>query len=523
MNLVVPALIALVILMGLIAIVYDAIRNRSWNWGTITGAILLLLAASGYFYLAARLADRERAWRKQVAANERQIAQLLDASTSGESIAALRAKRDRWRRVQTFVDTWRGRSWQATEFQPPQGGKAGSIAVKMSSAEAAAAPINVGAELSIFDDANVQEGGKFLGIFRVLSVQTADTSCQIGLIAAESPLPPSDADKALWSRQYDNVTVYEHLPVDRWMAFQTLVGHAQDDGAAGAGDDDRWLPKPQKTPDDRLRRLEEMMQQPKHHDELIPEDEWQAEAAKLARGEIPPGSLWAVVEFENTVKYTPKEKFVLDEATGPAEAEATEGKEDKKEEEDEGPVGAPGEMSAPGEMIDPSAPRAAAKSFAKGSSAEFDYQTAVDLQDDKHWCRIKSVIYRRPLSDPYTALRGGDTSQGMFKIKYSLLNEIASIDRNIGRIASSSRSVGVQSENAAEEKGDLQTDIAEWDKDVASADRTATAFDRRLKAATLELGGLEAEIVDLGRQLRGAVAALTQTIDAAAPPPVRQR
>lgn len=515
MNLVVPALIALVILMGLIAI---GVGHRGWNWGTIAGAILLLLAAGGYFYLAARLADRERAWRTKVAANEKEIAKLLDASGSGESLVALRGKRDRWRRVQTFVDTWRGRSWQATEFQPPQGGKPGTIAVKMSSAEAAATPINAGAELSIFDDADVQEGGKFLGIFRVVSVQTAETSCQIGLVAAESPLPPSDADKALWSRQYDKVTVYEHLPVDRWVAFQTLVGHAQDDGGEGAGGDDRWLPKPQKTPDDRLRRLEEMMKQPKHHDEEIPEEEWQAEAGKLARGEIPPGSLWAVVEFENAVKYAPKGGFAVDD-TNDAPAPAAEEKPD----DDEGPVGAPGEMQAPGEMIDPNAPKGEARSFAKGATAEFDYQTAVGLQDDKHWCRIKSVIYRRPLTDPYTALRGGDTSEGMFRIKQALLGEIAAIERNMGRIASSSKNVAVQSERAAEQKGDLQDDLAEWAKDIAAAETTATAFDRRLKAATMELGGLEAEIVDLGRQLRGAVATLTQTIDAATPPPVLQR
>jgi len=509
MNIVVPALIALVILMGLIAI---GVGHRGWNWGTIAGAILLLLAAGGYFYLAARLADRERAWRTKVAANEKELAKLLDVSGSGDSLVALRGKRDRWRRVQTFVDTWRGRSWPATEFQPPQGGKPGTVAVKMSSAEAAATPIDAGAELSIFDDTDVQEGGQFLGIFRVVSVQTAETLCQIGLVAAESPLPPSDADKALWSRQYDKVTVYEHMPVDRWAAFQTLVGHARDEGG------DRWLPKPEKTPDDRLQRLEEMMKQPKHHDEVIPEEEWAAEAEKFARGEIPPGSLWAVVEFENAVKYTPKGGFAADDSND-APAPAAEAKPD----DDEGPAGAPGEMQESGQMIDPDAQRSEAKTFARGATAEFDYQTAVGLQDDKHWCRIKSVIYRRPLTDPYTALRGGDESEGMFRIKQALLGEIAAIERNRGRIATSSKNVAVQSERTAEQTKDLRDDLAEWAKDIAAAETTATAFDRRLKAATTELGGLEAEIVDLGRQLQGAVATLTQTIDAATPPPVLQR
>jgi hypothetical protein len=534
MDKIIPGLIALVILMGLIAIVSDAIRNRGWSWGTIAAALLLLAAASGFFYLAARLADRERAWRTKVAANEKQIDELRGSSP--ESIAGIRAKRNRWRRVQTFVDTWRGRSWRATGFAPPRGGRPGSIALKMSSADAAAAPIAVGAELSIFDDKDLQEGGKFLGIFRVQAVETADDSCQISLVATESPLPPSDVDKAAWSQDYDEVTVYEHLPVDRWMAFQTLSDHAKDDG--GSEDADGWLPKSHKTPDDRLQRLEDTMKHPKHHDEVIPEDEWQAEADKLARGQIPPGSLWAVVEFENDVTYSPREKkFVLGEAAAPAEAEATDGTEqknmkqegetEKKKEDDDdaGPVGAPGEMQ-PGQMIDPGGEKKEKEEtrvFTKGSTAEFDYQTAAALQNDKQWCRIKSVIYRRPLADPFTALRGGEESQGMYRIKQTLLNEIAAIERNIGRISASGKNVDMQSERVAREKGELEEDLVQWEEDVAAAGRAATAFDARFKAATLELGGLEAEIVDLGRQLRGAVAALTQTIDAAAPPPVRQR
>lgn len=524
MDKIIPGLIALLILMGLIAIVYDAVRNRSWSWGTVAAALLLLLAASGFFYLAARLADRERAWRTKVAANEKELDSLRGSSP--DSIAGIRAKRDRWRRVQTFVDTWRGRSWQATGFSPPRGGRPGTIELKMSSADAAAAPLAPGAELSIFDDKDLQDGGKFLGVFRAEAVETADASCKIRLASTETV--PSDADKALWSQDYDVVTVYEHLPVDRWMAFQTLSEHAKSDGgAAGADDAGGWLPKSQKTPDDRLRRLEEKINTPKHHDEVIPADEWRAEADKLASGEIAPGSLWAVVEFENDVQYLPKEKkFVLDGgAAAASETPPADGAEKKTEDDDDaGPVGAPGEMQAPGEMIVPGdGKKDEPRVFAKGSTAEFDYQTAAGLQDDKQWCRIKSVIYRRPLVDPFTALRGGDQSQGMIQIKESLRNEIAAIERNVAKISTSSKNVGLQSENTAKEKTELEEDLAQWEQDVAAAARAATAFDARFKAATQELGGLEAEIVDLGRQLRGAVAALTQTIDAAAPPPVRQR
>lgn len=538
MNLVVPALIALVLLAGLITIAAGNWRNRAWSWGTVTGAILVLLSAAGYFYLAARLADRERAWRSKVADDEAKIARIVQGSgpAAGDSLAELQAKRDRWRRVQTFVDTWRGRHWKASGFSPPRDGRPGTIAVQMPAAEGGTAPINVGAELAVFDDTNVEEGGQFLGVFRVLSVEAAkgDATCQVTMVAANAPTPPSDAEKAAWSRDYDNVTVYEDLPVDRWMAFQTLTGYATgadagaDQAPDKAGDAEPWMPRAAKTPDDRLRLLEERMKLPKAHDEAIPQDEWKAAADKLASGEIPQGSLWATVTFEENVRFTKKDKFVLDDGGAePAEAAPAEKKAD---DEDEGPVGAPGEMQQPGEMIAPEgsgdaagADRFATRRFPKGSQARFDYQTAAMLQDDKHWCRIDSVIYRRPLSDPFATLRGSTVSQGTFKIKQSLLTEIAAIERNTGRIDASRGNVDAQARGTEEERQQIDEDLQSWERDVAAARKAASAFDARLKAATLELAGLEAAIVDLGRELRGAVATLTQTIDAAAPPPARQR
>ena len=75
MEIVLLALIPLVLLAG---IVLFAVGNRGWNWGTITAAILVLLAATGYTFLAGMLAQRERAWRSFVAEYHAKLASERD-------------------------------------------------------------------------------------------------------------------------------------------------------------------------------------------------------------------------------------------------------------------------------------------------------------------------------------------------------------------------------------------------------------------------------------------------------------
>ena len=60
MQIVLLGLIPILLLAGIVAF---AVGNRGWNWGTIAAAILVLLAATGYTFLAAMLAQRERSWR----------------------------------------------------------------------------------------------------------------------------------------------------------------------------------------------------------------------------------------------------------------------------------------------------------------------------------------------------------------------------------------------------------------------------------------------------------------------------
>jgi hypothetical protein len=278
------------------------------------------------------------------------------------------------------------------------------------------------------------------------------------------------------------------------------------------------------------------------HDKPVPEDEWPQLGEKLAGGEILPGRYWAVVEFTKNVKFTKADTFTLDDA---AEAEPESGEDEDAEDEDAGepigaPIGAPvGEGADAGGGGEASGPEATAgavtkrfklKRFKEGEQAEFDLQTALELQNDKQWVRITSVTERRPLSDPFTAIRGSAFSakaadgqpvraEGIDAIRQGLLVEMASIAEATTRVKASHDNVDAQANAVAEEMKQLDRDRTSWAKDVAAATETAAAFDDRLRAATVELAALENSIVRLGKELTGAWATLTDTIDAAAPPP----
>jgi len=68
----------------------------------------------------------------------------------------------------------------------------------------------------------------------------------------------------------------------------------------------------------------------------------------------------------------------------------------------------------------------------------------------------------------------------------------------------------------ADEQKQLDSDLIKWGKDVAAATATASAFDDRFRAATIELAALETSIVRLGEELSDSWGVLTETIDAAA-------
>ncbi|MFM8891831.1 MAG: hypothetical protein ACKOTB_09475, partial [Planctomycetia bacterium] len=344
MDIVVVAVIGLIVLGGLVAI---GVGHRGWSWGTVVAAILLVMASAGYIYLAARLAERERSWRAVVKRNLTEIDRLTGgrgavAAPDGKTLPSLRLKRDRWQRALAFVDTWHGRSWEEAEFSPPQDGKPGTIGIAMASEESEQAPLDAGAEIAVFDDASIADEGRFLGLFRVQAVTAAKGAekAELTVVPASLPIPPDASETRLWNRDYEKVTVYESLPVDRWLAF-----HKTSDDAA-AGDDaeksaSRWMPQPRKTSgEDSLASLEEQMQKLGQHETQVPEDEWPKLGEQIAKGEASPGTYWATVEFKQPVKFTRKGRFTADDG---GSKEAAPEKDDAEDEE--------GEMGPPGAAI----------------------------------------------------------------------------------------------------------------------------------------------------------------------------
>jgi FtsZ-binding cell division protein ZapB len=558
MDVVPLAVIGLVALGGLVAI---AVGHKGWSWGTVVAAALLLCAATGYIYLAARLAERERAWRAVVSKNQAEIDKIVGSGMPGlaaepKSLAALQAARDRWARARDFVDTWHGRRWTEAKFTPPRGGKPGSISIDMPGEEAEAGPVDAGAEVAVFDQEDFGSGGRFLGLFRVVkatATQGAENAV-LSIVPASAPDAPGPAEIKHWTRNDVDVTVYESLPVDRWLGFhRTPIPAANAAGETPADAGTRWLPRPQKVAaDDLLESLEQEIDAVKRHGQTVPEDDWkalfqqvQAEQRKGADRTLTPGLYWATVEFTRNVKFTKKEKFTADDA--PPDAPAA-GEEEDDEDEDIGAPGAPIEPGAPiaGETLSGSAsplePTAGAatnrfkqRRYVAGELAEFDLETALELQDEKKWAKITAVVERRPLADPYTAIRGSRfepfedkdkkqvavTSEGIDALRRGLIIEMASIEEAILKVAASRANVDRQAEALAEQKRQIDDDQTGWQRDLEASAGVVRAFDERLKAATIELAAMESTIVRLGRDLDAVAAELTRAVDAVAPPPGR--
>lgn len=482
MEIVLLALIPLVLLAG---IVLFAVGNRGWNWGTITAGILVLLVATGYTVLAGMLAQRERGWRDIVAGYQAALARERDAlvpagggklvpDATKKSLTALADDKARWQRVRDRIDTWRGRHWEKATFESPTVNADGSVkAGKITIEDVGKITINPGAEVYLFDAAPVEESGRFLGAF---SVEAVDGSA----LAVVPSLPPSEADKTLWRAAREEVTVYEDLPVDRWMAFHRTV--AAENAAEAAGP--TALPEQRKSdPEEMLKHLEEQLAEVRQHAETVPEDQWATIGAELESGSILPGTYWATVEF--------KEAHAVPRATGdPVE-------------------------------------------FAAGQTATFDLETARNLQQDGAATMI-AVERRRPLADAQTAIQGTEYRlsgegadrptiriEGVAFIRRMLETDIAAVAATTARLQAAKASADGQLRLQTTEANDLETDRTKWQSDADSALRMAERFETRVTEAGAELAAVETAIVELGRELAGASALLVGTIDAQTPPPAR--
>lgn len=511
LHIVVLAIIGLAVLGGVLALL---VGNRGWSWGTVAAGVLVVIAATGYLYLAARILERERVWRELVTRYEAEILAVRDAKeirgpgsaptqiAAKKSIADLSDTRSRWARSLSRVETWRGRHWRATGFNPPKDGAAGTVvltaeepagggeppAAAPPAGEPAAAeptaprpPLNQGAEIAIFDELGVEEGGRFLGLFRV-SMVVVDAAARRTTLSVVPIADPDKHDLEAWSRPHDSVVVFENLPVDRWLGYYRTPGPAAE---PEKGD--------KETLEKLLASVERRLKEFDGHGEVV--DGEPAELRKrIESGEIPPGRYWAEVQFEADHELDPKVVERIKQVLQPE--------------------------------INHDDPRRARSSFEPGETAAFDLETALGLGDR---VKIIRVIDRRPLIDGATTLLGGTVvrgagddglrTDGVTALRRALEADIAALDREIGRLRAATASVGEENEVLSAEEADITDDLRHWKRDEAAAAATVAAFTGRLQAVSRRLAAEVKAIGALGLAVNDAVGRMATAIDAAAPPP----
>jgi len=499
MNIVVLAAIGLLVLVGLIAV---GLGHKRWNWGTVAAAFLVLVATTGYLYLAARVADRDRGWMRAVQRYETNIARARDAvqpsprgglaPIEGQlSLTALEAKRDRQRRALARVETWRSPGWENASFAPPKDATAtGQIDLPADGNDGESKPLQPGAHVFVFDMAKLEDGGRYLGEFRVTAVKYDDGTKRWTLTVAHTAAPDK-ADAEALAVRHDAVAVFEDLPVDRWLAFYRIAQEAE--AAAPA---EGVMPEPTKTPleqveaafkrDGETRRLvAEFVESVKTHDEFVPEGEWAAVATGVEKGTTLPGTYWGVVEFTAPHSFAAAEE--------------------------------PGE----GELVK--------REFETGEQAELDLATALELQKAEK-VKLVKIIRRRPLSDALARLHGtpipeneagvpGIRADGVAGLTERLRAEVADLARARRQLETSLESASTGITRANDVAGQLREDLESWKRDAAEATRLAGAFEQQLQRVTAARTDAERDVVQLGRDLTAVVTRLTAEIDRVAPPP----
>ena len=513
MNYLVLGLIAVVLLAGLIAF---GVGNKRASWGTIVAGLLVLLSAAGYLYVAARFAAYEWSWTTFVRSKQVQVALQEDAlvpdPTAGgrlkaapdaKPLAALVHDRDRWKRALERVETWRGRYWDKSSFQPPKAdGETGSVELPVAAVAAVAAaegeppaeaprqqpqpPIDPGATIYLFERVG-DDIGQYLGAFLVsASKYDADTSRFVLTVGQTAPRDAYDAEA--WKQNYDDVTVFENLPVDRWVAFSRIERPREGEAV---------MPQPTKISIDQVEALledrerqEQFLEEVEEHDSLAPDKEdWANLRRDLESGAKLPGEYWARVTF--------KEAHALAEG-----------------------------------LVDEDAKRI----FEVGEEAEFDLQTAFELEDDDK-ATIEGVRYRRPLRDAATmihgsrifsdradgdaALKDGMAAAGITTLLESLRQDLASLEVSNERLKETGQSLATELDDARGRRERLANDMQSWTRDVTAAERTADAFEAEYTRTKDRLEATTAAIVKRGAELRDAIARLVTRIDATAPPAAR--
>ena len=514
MNYVLLGLIALVLVTGLVAF---GVGHKRWSWGTLIAAILVLLAGTGYLYVAARLAAYEWSWTRFVRGKQEQLVKVEDALAPDhndgwrlkpiagmKTLEQLAEERTRWQRALDRIDTWRGRSFEKASFEPPKAdGQTGTLelpvgdpppppaegeaAVPVEPVKPADPPLDPGATVFLFEDVPAQEGGRYLGEFQV---QTAVTDAAANrYVFTVTQTEQRDAyDAAVWNQTYDSVTVYDRLPGDRWLAFSKT---------GGLGDDEAAMPTPTRLTIEQVEALlqereqqTEFLSEIDRHETIADKDEWERIRGRLDSGEDLPGSYWGVVRF--------KQPFTV--------AEDLDVEADKR-------------------------------SFAPDEVVEFDLQTAFDLAD-KGQVTIEEVRYRRPLRDARTFMQGsriystpergdanaaqdGITADGIAALLATLHQDRDTLDASIARLQESRTAVETELRDTRGREQRLTEDKQSWDRDATAADRMAEAFAAEAARTAKEFDRTERAILELAAEYRNAIARLVERIDAEAPAPAR--
>jgi chromosome segregation ATPase len=143
--------------------------------------------------------------------------------------------------------------------------------------------------------------------------------------------------------------------------------------------------------------------------------------------------------------------------------------------------------------------------------------------------KILKVIDRRPLADAFTSLLGGAIpggagnmrADGFAALRRMLEGEIAALEQATAQLESAEQNVTARQSRIEEERGELRTDLDQWQADSAAAQQTAGVFEQRHKRLAGELAATLKAIGTLGRELTAGMDRLTAEIDRRTPSPVR--